>query len=260
MSGILQNTLSHGTITNPNLIPNLNLWYDAAVSNASYIQNSSGTAPTDNQQVKSWIDKLGFGRNSDQASSNRQPLWKANQSNGQGAILFDGSNDTFTLNPIPWSLSLSGQTTYVVFKATSLVDQMHLQATNTGGYSFYLNGSNWAVETAGGIATSDSGSDTTKFHCIGMIFDGTQTNANQTTQNNLRIKCRYDGIQRSLTFSANANATTSASANTLNIAANDAGNANYFSGYIGEIMIWTRTLTISEAIQVESYLKTKWAI
>lgn len=249
-----------GGIVIPSRIPNLNLWYDASVSNSAYIQNSSGTAPTNGQAVKSWIDKLGNGRNADQATANRQPTWQANQQNGLGAIKFDGTNDVLTLNPIAWSLSLSGQTTYTVVKLAAQADQMHVHATNTGGYTFNLNGNNWALETGGAIAVSDAVSDTTGYHYLGMIFDGTQTNANTTTQNNARVKFRYDGVQRALTFSANANATTSGSANTLNVGADDSGSANFLNGYIAEMMIWTRTLNATEIAQVETYLKNKWGL
>lgn len=255
---------AQGGVVAPNLIPNLNLWYDASVSNSAYVQNSSGLAPTDGQATKSWIDKLGNGRNADQSTANRQPIWRANQQNGLGTLQFDGTNDSLTLNPIPWALSLTGQTTYVVVKLNAQADQMHVMATNTGGFTFNLSGTspniNWAVETAGAIAVSDQVSNTTNYAYMGMVFDGSQTDANTTTQNNLRLKFRYNGVQKALTFSTNANAATSGSANTLNVGADDAGNNNYLNGYIGEMMIWTRTLNASEITQVETYLKNKWGI
>lgn len=249
----------HNIIT-PSQIPNLNLWYDASVSSTSTMLTGSGLAPTNGQAVKSWIDKLGNGRNADQATGNRQPLWRASQQNGYGTLQFDGTNDTYSLNPIPWALSLSGQTTYVVVKLNAIVDQMHVCATNTGGFTFNISGTSWAIETGGAIAVSGQAANTTNYAYMGQIFDGTQTNANITLQNNARLKFRYNGVQQSLTFSTNANATTSASANVLNVASDDAGNANYLNGYIGELLIWTRTLTFTEQLSVESYLSEKWAI
>lgn len=248
-----------GTVT-PNQIPNLNLWYDASVSTTSAMLTGSGLAPTNGQAVKSWIDKLGNGRNADQATGSRQPIWRSSQQNGQGALQFDGTNDTYSLNPIPWALSLPGQTTYTVVKLNSIADQMHVHATNTGGFTFNISGTNWAVETGGAIAVSGQAANTTSYAYLGQIFDGTQNNANVTLQNNARVKFRYNGVQQSLTFSTNANATTSASANTLNVGSDDAGNANFLNGYIGEMMIWTRTLTATEIAQVETYLSTKWGI
>lgn len=268
MGGIMMPYMSSmaqqgGTVA-PNQIPNLNLWYDASVSTTSRMLTSGGTAPTNNSAVKSWIDLQGNGRNTDQASSSRQPLWQSNIQNGLGALKFDGTNDTMTLNPIAWALSLPGQTTYTVVKLNAQADQMHVHATNTGGFTFNLSGTSpnfyWAVETGGAIAVSGQVSNTSNFAYLGMVFDGTQTNANITTQNNLRVQFRYNGVQQALTFSTNANATTSASANTLNVGSDDAGNANFLNGYIGEMMIWTRTLTPTEISQVETYLSNKWGI
>lgn len=263
MAGIMMPYMSvsgQGGVVAPSQIPNLNLWYDASVSTTSAMLTSGGTAPTNGQAVKSWIDKLGNGRNADQSTGSRQPLWRASQQNGLGTLQFDGINDTYSLNPIPWALSLPGQTTYTVVKLNSIVDQMHVHATNTGGFTFNISGTNWAIETAGAIAVSSQAASTSGYSYLGMVFDGSQTNANITTQNNLRIQFRYNGVQQALTFSTNANATTSASANTLNVGSDDAGNANFLNGYIGEMLIWTRTLNASEIVQVETYLKNKWGI
>lgn len=251
---------SYGAVVNPNQIVGLNLWYDASVSTATAMQTSGGVAPTNGQAVKSWIDKLGNGRNADQSTSSRQPLWRASQQNSLGTLQFDGVNDTYSLNPIPWALSLPGQTSYVVVKLNSIVDQMHVCATNTGGFTFNISGTNWAVETAGAIAASGQAANTTNYAYMGVIFDGTQTNANITLQNNARVKYRYNGVQQALTFSTNANSTTSPSANVLNVGSDDTGSNGFLNGYIGEMMIWTRTLSAAEIDQVESYLKTKWGI
>lgn len=257
----MSNMAQQGGIVAPNQIPDLNLWYDASVTNAAYMQTSSSIAPTNGQAIKSWLSKTGVGRNADQATPNRQPIWRANQQNGLGALQFDGVNDVLTLNPLQsWALSLPGQTTYTVIKLAGQADLMSVHATNTSGYKFNLSGNYWAVETGGGVAVSDALNDTSNYHYLGMIFDGSQTNANTTTQNNARVKFRYDGIQRALTFSANANTSTSASANTLNVGADASGSSNFLNGYIGEMMIWTRTLSATEISQVEAYLKSKWNI
>jgi hypothetical protein len=243
------------TIT-PNDIPSLQLWYDASVASAT----NFNPVPTNGGVVTAWVDKLGNGRDANQATANRKPLWRASQQNGLGTIQFDGTNDVLTLNPIAWALSLPGQTTYIVFKLAATTDQMHLTSSNTNGFAFFNNGGFWAAETAGGLATSDAAVTTTGYHYIGQILDGTQTNANITTQNNLRLRVRLDGVQRTLTFGTNVGTATSGSANTLNVGADDSGSANFLNGYLGEMMIWTRTLNATEISQVETYLANKWGI
>lgn len=262
MGGVLMPFLGIGGFNTilPSQIPNLNLWYDASVSNASFIQNSSNLAPTDGQAIQKWIDKQGNGRDANQNTGNRQPTWRANQQNGLGAILFDGNNDVLTLNPIgDWALSLTGQTSFCVIKASSLTGIPRVSQTNTNGYQFFWD-TYWGVETGGGRAKSASAGNTTNYQYMGMVFDGTQTDANTTTQNNLRLKFRINGVPQSLTFSADVGTATSGSATGLFIGGDSQPVANPFHGYIAEFMIWTRTLTSTEISQVENYLKTKWAI
>jgi hypothetical protein len=262
MGGILLPLIGQGASNNinPSQLPSLNLWYDASVSNASYIQTTGGVAPTDNQPVNSWIDKQATGRNANQTTGTRQPTWQANEQNGLGVILFDGVTDVLTLNPIGnWALSLPGQTTYIVLKANALTGIPRATMTNTGGYQFFWD-SFWGIETAGGRAKSTFAGDTTNYHYMAMILDGTQTDPDITVQNNKRLKMRIDGVPQSLTFSTNVNTTTSASATGLFVGGDSQPVANPFSGYIAEMMIWTRTLTLTEQLQVETYLSTKWAI
>lgn len=249
----------HNTIL-PNQIPDLNLWYDASIANALYVQTGGGTAPTDTQAVQKWIDKQLTGRDANQTTGTRQPSWRSNQQNGLGAILFDGNNDVLTLNPIgSWALSLPGQTTYIVVKANVLTGIPRITQTNTGGYQFFWD-TYWGIETAGGRAKSTNPGNTTNFVYMGQILDGTQTDANVTIQNNKRLKFRINGVAQSLTFSSNVGATTSASATGLFVGGDSQPVSNPFNGYIAEMMIWTRALTFTEQLSVESYLAEKWAI
>ena len=164
-----------------------------------------------------------------------------------------------TLNPISWALSLPGQTTYVVVKANALTGIPRVMSTNTAGFQFFWD-SFWGVETAGGRAQSASAGNTTNYIYMGQILDGTQTDANITVQNNKRLQMRINGTPQSLTFTANVGTTTSPTATSLFVGADSQPVSNPFSGYIGEMLIWTRTLTPTEIITVETYLSDKWNI
>jgi len=257
MPGILQPFLGFGSISNPNQISGLQLWYDASDSNLTNFD----PAPTDGGTVQRWRDKLGNGRNADQSNSNKRPTWQANQLNGLGTILFNGVDDILTLNPIGnWALSQSGITMFVAMKASTLTGERNICQTNTGGYNYYWS-TNWGIEFAGGQAISTVSGDTTNYHLMTAVFDGTKTDPNITIQNNLRLQFRYDRIPRSLTFNTNVNTTTSAAATGLNVGADGSvGGANFFHGYLGEMIIYTQTLTPAQIITVESFLATKWGL
>lgn len=255
MPGILQPLLGYGTISTPNQIAGLQLWYDATVASATNFD----PAPTDGSLVQRWVDKLGNGRNADQSNSNKKPSWRANQQNGNGALLFDGTNDTLTLNPIgTWALSQPGVTMFLVVKAATLTGTPNITATNTNGYRFYWN-TKWTIEFAGGNATSDVVGDTTGYHIMTAVYNGTLTDANATVQNNKRLKFRYDKVERALTFNTAVGTTTSGAANGLNIGSDSTG-TNYYNGYIGEMIIYTQTLTPIQINTVESFLAAKWAL
>lgn len=256
MGGILQPFLGFGSISNPNQISGLQLWYDASVANATNFD----PVPSNGGSVTRWIDKLGNGRNADQSVNTKKPTWNANQQGGQGAMFFDGTSDVLTLNPIgSWALSKSGVTMFIVMKAASLTGTPHISSTNTNGYKFYWN-TNWGIEFGGGNASSNVPGDTTNYHIMTAVFDGTKTDANTTIQNNLRLQFRYDRVQRPLTFNTNVNTTTSASATGLNIGTDSSGSSNYYNGYLGEMIIYTQTLTLAQITTVESFLAAKWTL
>lgn len=263
MSGIIMPYLAlsgqQGVVL-PSQIPSLNLWYDASESNAAYITTTGGLAPANGDPVNSWIDKQGAGRNANQTTGTRQPEWTANQQNGLGTIFFNGTSDVLTLNPIgSWALSLTGQTTYIVVKANALTGIPRVTQTNTGGYQFFWD-TYWGIETAGGRAKSTNAGNTTNYIYMGMILDGSQTDADITVQNNKRLKFRINGTQQTLTFSANVGTATSGSATGLFVGADSQPVSNPFSGYIGEMLIWTRTLSFAEILAIETYLSDKWGI
>ena len=257
MSGILQPMLGFGSISNPEQITGLQLWYDASASNLTNFD----PAPTNGGLVTAWKDKLLNGRDANQSNNNKKPTWQANQQNSQGAILFNGIDDLLTLNPIgSWALSQAGVTMFVVMKATTLSGERNICQTNTGGYNYYWS-TNWGIEFAGGNAISTVPGDTTNYHIMTAVFDGSKTDANVTVQNNLRLQFRYDRVQRSLTFNTNVNATTSAAATGLNVGADGSvGGANFFAGYLGEMIIYTQTLTQPQINSVESFLASKWGL
>jgi len=54
--------------------------------------------------------------------------------------------------------------------------------------------------------------------------------------------------------------TTSASASTFYGGVDSTGNSGYWDGDIGELMFWTRPLSVGEITAVENYLTTKWNV
>lgn len=242
-------------IASPTLLPNLQIWYNADIANAT---NFGTSVPTNGGTVTKWVDRSGTGHDANQSgNATFKPKWYSNVKAGLGAIRYNGTAESLNINPLTgWGLSLSGFTMFVVARSLSLTGTPVMTASDTGGFQFFYNGIHWGTEAGGGNAVSTTGAtgDTTNFHIYAQVFDGTATG------NENRLKFRYDGVQQTLQFNTNVNATTSANATYIYLGTDRTGAANYWNGEMAEIIMFTRTLNASEIDMVEEYLKNHWKI
>lgn len=188
--------------------------------------------------------------------TNTQPLYSTNIQNGLSSILFDGTTDYLTVNPIAQLQSLAGATLIVVAKlvntsATQIITTAGTNNANIDGFNLGTASNKFVVKMAQGVATSDYTTDTA-CHIHTIVFDGSLAAAS-------RILYRIDGVQRAYTLSVNPNTATGATINQLYIGA-DATSSNYYHGYLGEILIYTKALSTAEILSAEANLKSKWGI
>ena len=240
-----------GIIKDPTVLVNLQVWYNADVSNTT----NFNVAPANGADISQWKDRSGTGHNANQSgNASVKPNWYANILNGYGIVRFNGTSESLSINPIAFMQSLPGFTMMVVAKASSLAAASDLTSSDVGGFRIFHNATNWGVSTSGGTGTSTTTGDTTKFHIYSLIFDGTASG------NAGRLKFRYDGADQAMTFSGTVGATTSATAGSFYIGSDSTGGASFFNGDIGELLMFTRTLNTSELVATEAYLKYHWAL
>jgi hypothetical protein len=244
-----------GAVTDPNQLPTLQVWYNADLSNTT----NFNVAPTDGQDISQWKDRSAFGHNLNKSGNAAvKPKWTANQAglgNTLGVIRFDGIDESLTINPIAWMQSLTGFTLFVVARASTVgVTTRTICSTDTGGFQISHNGSNWRVEAGGcsGISTITGVGDTSKFNIYSLIFNGAGIG------NTARLKFRYNRSEYPLSYVGTANSITSASASTFYVGVGSAGNSQWFTGDIAEMIMFTRRLSASEIGGVEEYMKTHW--
>ena len=250
----------------PSSIPNLSLWYNGSASstlvNGVSTQNFNA-AVVNGSTISSWNDLSGAGHPANvNGGTGKQPSYTTPIQNGLGAVTYDSaSSHNLDINPLAWMASLSGFTIYVLARPTNFPATIFPLAVTDTSTGMWWNGTNWSIGcTAGNRGTVSITNDTTKFHRYGMIYDGSQTgNAN-------RLRFTYDGVGETLSFTGTIPATTGSPAymfvggNNRGAGAGGATAGTYMDGYIGEVMIWTRTLTTSEQINVDNYLKVKWGV
>lgn len=259
-----------GVIT-PNQIPNITLWYNSSnnqtLVNGVLTNNFQSNPLTDGTEVTKWKDLSGVGQDANvyNAGGGNGPLYKTGIQNSLSALFYASANKrNLDINPIGvWAKLQSGFTIYTLIKITSLPASVRQIVVTDANLGHQWTGSYWQVGAAGGLATAQSTTiSTTSWTMHGMIFDGSYVNAgNQGDQNAGRLKYRYNKVGQTLTFSANPGTQTSNTASVMYIGGNNRNaTLNYMDGYIGEVLIWTRALSITEQGQIETYLNDKWAL
>lgn len=250
-------------ITSAAQLPNLEMWYDASQSLASTFNGgviASGT------EVSAWHNSGGLSSHDWNSTGGRRPEWFSNIQNGYGVVRFNNTgatptgedadtNESLSINPISFLQSLSATTLALVYRSLSTAaGRRIITTTDTGGFQFGQNGTQYVGGHAGATFTIDSQTVDTNFHHIVIVFDGSQTG------NSNRLKARLDGVDVTLTFTGTVGSTTSAAASALYGGTDTNGNSNFFIGDMGECLLWTRALSTSEVASVEQYLTNKWAI
>ena len=238
-------------VANPNILPGVQVWYNADIANST---NFGSNVPTNGGGVKTWTDRSNIGHDANQSVANKQPTWNSNQKNGYGTIRFDGSNDLLSINPLTgWAVSLGACCIFMVARSLALSGTPTMTTSDTGGFNFSWN-TNWQITAASGTGTSSVPGDTTNYHLFTLLFDGSQTG------NDNRLKFRYDGAQQTLNFGATTvGTTTSAGAGSIYMGC-DQNTANFWNGEIAEYVFYNVALSNSQVSQAEAYFKQHWAL
>ena len=275
MSGILMPLIGVSgqeslKISGPGVLSNLSLWYNASSGQTLYngvLTNNFQTNPvTDGTEITKWKDISGVGADANRYNQGAAtgPTYKTNIQNGLSALLYSSANkNNLDINPIgTWEQNQTGFTIYVVGRWTTLGASAIQIAVTDDNVGHQWTGSYWKVGAAGGVATAQSTTINTNIWTIhGMIFNGSYTNADTALQNAGRLVYRYNRLPQTLTFSANVGTSTSNLSTVFYAGGNNRNTPkSYMDGYLGEILIWTRAITATEALQVETYIGDKWKI
>jgi hypothetical protein len=241
MSGRLLRPLATGFT--PRNISGLAAWWDA--SDAASITTVSG-------RVSQWNDKSGNGVHATQSTANNRPENTSATLNGRAVMTFDGSNDIMSFT----GTARTDETQFVVVRnnmVASAVSNQQILGDASSGFGVT------AVIKNDGSTNSDVFT-----HCGGFSL-GTTSARYQFPANNpfgpavvsaIRSSAsggilRTDGVQR-------ATCTTSNSYALARIGG--VGSSLPLNGYIAEIVIYSRALSVADVQRVERYLGTKWGL
>lgn len=222
----------------PGIISNLQLWLDAADERT--IQDTAGS-------VSQWDDKSGNGDNATQGTGTNQPTINVTTQNGLRTLDFDGINDRLAFP----NLSLNGLTDVTVFAV------FNVDSTTSGSDDPLSFGSGSEGQILmGASATAQSFalgffSDLTpiafgvedSMNILGIV---TSASASRSFKNGTLVA---EDLTPPSAWTTGAGDYGVMASNTPN---------RHCKGQFAELIIYNKTLSDAERIQVETYLSNKW--
>lgn len=205
----------------------------------AWLKADAITGKNDGDTITTWSDSSRFGHSPTQATGSLKPLYKTNIKNGLPVVRFDGTDDIlqaadFTLN--------QPETVFVVgaWRGVRVGNDTILDGGTVGNtMRIYRSVAN-SVSLYNGVTTTCSPTDVTAFHLY-------TADANNTAS--------------TIGFDSGTPVTGSASAvngGGLTVGAYGAG-SEWGPVDVGEILVYDSTLSASDRLSVEKYLRGKWA-
>lgn len=222
------NIASEETIYLPSDIANLWLWLDP----------TQLTGLNDGDMVASDTDFSGNSRTPTQTTDNYKPLYKTNIVNNRPMLLFDGSNDYMR------KLSITSTQPYTVFVVAKPSNQNRIIDLNTGYVSFTASTGYIRLLCNAGSSLSSQTSNVP--HPNGVAIGTTVFN---TTSSYVAINGGY----------SNTGSVGSSSGDRIHEGSDSTGTV-FYSGYVGDRIIYTGAIDASTRRKIEEYLAWKWAI
>jgi hypothetical protein len=219
---------------NPKSISGLDMWLDA---------NDSASVTLDSAAVSEWKDKAKGSVFAQTTPNNRPTLTTIN---GKTALLFDGTTDT-----------LSCVDPFTTFPLSMFFVQRIVAATNFGmtytvggsnDFNLRQNGTTGQLQiqmTSTAAGYSSTVLSTTVAQLISVVYQSTAENS----------VAYLNGTALTPTSGAFSQPTLSG---THFIGSRNA--SFHFNGYVGEILIYGKTVTATERAKIHQYLGKKWGI
>ena len=239
--------------------PTLEIYYQGDL--ASYFTPTPDSGDTFNQ----WEDSSANAHNANPigGGSGPAPEWWSNVQNGLGGVYFNGTTDGLSVNPITDLQSVTGQTIIVVAKSLNPSSTgQYIQGGedgNTGLDEVFIrqSGGTYDIRTAFGGATGGVVDGNT--HILTTVFSGSGVS------NSDRLKFRIDSCEQTLSFNSSISATTSSLTDYVFMGVSYSNAVSgveqyYYNGFIFDVLVYSRALSVTELTTVENYLSNKWSI
>ena len=229
-------------------IPDLQVWY-TSVDTASFVPNA-----TDESTFNQWTDQTDYAHNANSTGSSKPSYEDTTPKNTYGYVEFNGS-EALSVNPVSWAQSKPGFTLFMVAKLNSTTGDQYLMQSDQGDFRISFNNTDVTVGM-GAHTQSEASVIDTDWHVHSLQYD-------ESGRPDAAAALLYslDGSGVVLTnISGTIPATTSASNQYIYIGAADQSGTDGLNGYVGEVIMFSRALNLTELRNVENYLKARWDI
>lgn len=238
---------------NPKSIASLFQWYDGADRATMFDATTGGAAVADDGTVARWEDKSGNGHHLTQGVSGNRPTLRGAIRNSRSVLEYDGANSNLV------SASITNELNALSVFAVLLADTV---GQNSLGGIWATNVTTGASARTLRIQTGNN---------IAALFGTNDGRSSATTLGEFtRVHSFWNGGNNRATdfeFLLNGSASASITSGTMTVAAAtpdtiSVGNrplgSRAFDGFIAEILVYTRFLSLSERLAVDRYLSGKW--
>ena len=239
----------------PDNISGLQFWVDASDTTTLYTDSALTTlAINDGDVVGGWKDKSGNARNALQSNGTNKPLLKLNIQNSRSAIRFDGITDSMNTTA---SFVTNLYTIFIVAKKDSTLRKFMFCSSGTTTGNFYID--KWQL--AGGYLGMQEQTNTnglystvanTSIVCDQMTFK--RTSLTGLSRHSMRV----NQSDQALTTTGTLDPSAGLSYPYIIGAYFVNSTALCWDGDFYEILLYDSSLSPSDTLLVEAYLKAKW--
>ena len=230
----------------PKNISGCQLWLDATT-----IQVNNG------DNILLWEDLSGNNNHATQTNQSQQPIFIDN------AVVFDGVDDSLEFGANKFNMGLDDMTFFSVITTTKTADQSIFSKARASSqnYRYALRMVRGGVMD--GFMQGNGGGDVTPFGVTNLANGNPHVLVHEFNRSG-NLSLYADGIYEGGASISRWENADMVSINPSRLGAYTASNnispISVFGGKIMEILIYDRTLTESERIEVEQYLIEKWGI
>ena len=235
------------TATGPSGISGLTVWLKA---DAGLIDGSGGTITANGTAIATWQNQASGGTHYNQATSGLRPTYRngANGKYGLPVVDFNGASTQSLIHADLSAYSTGGITIFTICKWTS--GQVWSANDGAGGVNYPISSYHPRHITGGdGVSNFATTNDDTGY--TGWNYTKCASNVN--------VSYEYYPYGTPSTITTAGFASRGA-AQTADCIGKHAYNVDYFTGQIGELIIYNRKLTDAECATIRTYLLTRWGM